>query len=88
MRTIQEKETVYQQGTEDMINRNSSHKTQKGLLCHDGDIKQELAHSHTKVINHEGQEVAVLATKESEEELGSIVRVESSCLYSNNMDVI
>lgn len=39
-----------------------------GLLCHDGDIKQGLAHSHTVVIGHEGQEVAVCGTKRGEEE--------------------
>lgn len=39
MKNIWEKKTIYQQGTEDMINRNSSHKTQKGFLCHDSDIK-------------------------------------------------
>lgn len=62
-----EKETIHHQGTEDTINVSPS-QNQKNLLCHNGDIKQWLAHSHTAVIGHDGQEVAGNGTEEGEEQ--------------------
>ena len=43
-------------------------KKKRILLCYYGDIKQGLVHSHTAVIGHGGQEVAVNGTKKGEEE--------------------
>lgn len=68
MRNFGEKETIHHKSTEDTENINPSHKPQLGLLCHDGDIRQGLAHSHAVVIGHEGQEVAVNGTEAGEEE--------------------
>lgn len=72
MRNIEEKGTIHHKGTEDTKNISDSHKTQMGLLRHDGDIKQGLAHSHSAVRGHERREVAVNGTKEGEEEDGVV----------------
>lgn len=72
MRNTEKKGTIHHNGIEDTQNISASHKTQIGLLHHDGDIKQGLAHSHAAVRGNEGQEVAVSGTKDGEEEDGAV----------------